>query len=84
MDAIDFALTILTLRSRFAFSVTSWGRTEAHNKAVGGHANSRHLTFEAADVVLDDPTQLSDCISVAQRLGLKVANEPHCLHLQTP
>jgi len=84
MDAVEFAAVVLTLRTRFPFSVTSWGRTEARNKAVGGHPNSRHLTFEAVDVVLDDPKQKTECIAVAQRLGLKIADESNCLHLQTP
>lgn len=30
--------------------VTSWFRTAEHNAAVGGHANSKHLTGEAIDV----------------------------------
>lgn len=84
MDAVSFATLVLTLRTRFPFSITSWGRTEKHNKDVGGHVNSRHLTFEAVDTVLDDPKQKAEMIAVAQRLGLKTVDESECLHLQSP
>ena len=55
-------------------SVTSWGRTVAHNAAVGGSATSRHLEWVAADVVYDDKhpsgLQLTVRQSLAEAMGL--------------
>lgn len=36
--------------------VTSGYRTPAHNQAVGGAQKSKHLTGEAADVIVEDMT----------------------------
>jgi len=51
---IKFIESILLLRCRWSFSVTSWGRTEKHNKAVGGVDGSYHLLWLGLDVELDE------------------------------
>jgi len=84
MHPREFAERILTLRLRFAFSVTSWGRTPAHNQAVGGQPNSRHLTWRGVDVLLDDPGQREEFFKCAVELGLKALDERDHIHIQTP
>jgi len=84
MDALRFASIILTLATRYQFSVTSWGRSVERNASTGGHVNSRHLSWEAVDVVLDKDKDRESFISSAQRLSLKVVEEKECIHLQTP
>lgn len=53
---IDTTLTsvLQMVRNRFkaAVTITSGYRTKAHNASVGGAANSRHLTGEAADITV--------------------------------
>jgi len=83
-SVIDFVQAVLTLRLRFEFSVTSWGRTDKHNLVVGGKVGSRHLTWQAVDIRLDNGTDKATFRSAAERLGLKVVDEPDHLHLQTP
>ncbi len=51
----DLAQALETVRSQLGgrgIIITSGYRTRAHNKAVGGVANSRHLIGQAADLVV--------------------------------
>lgn len=66
-------------------SVTSWGRTVAHNAAVGGVTYSAHQFWLACDVVYDRPAALSDVArrEMAKRLGLNLIVEGDHHHLQT-
>lgn len=84
MNAVDFAHNLITLGLRFRISVTSWGRTTARNKAVGGAGTSRHLDWCGADVVLDihDAAQKQQLTVAAAKLGLKVIDEKDHIHLQ--
>lgn len=82
MDAAKFAATIITLKTRFRFSVTSWFRTDSRNSAVGGQPNSTHLYGLGIDVILDDLSDLVDFRTAAARFDLSVLDERDHLHLQ--
>lgn len=63
-------------------SVTSWGRTGKHNAAVGGHPQSLHLVFLAADVVYDAPIDEAAARILASRFSLRLVREGDHDHLQ--
>lgn len=62
-------------------SGTSAGRTEKHNKDVGGVPYSAHRFWLAQDLVYDGPAPPDGDI-IAQRLGLKLIREGDHDHLQ--
>ena len=76
-----FATAVRTLCQTYGGSVTSWGRTIAHNAAVGGVKGSAHTWWVGADVVWDSiPTP-----SMAQEAftaGLRVIHERDHDHFQ--
>jgi hypothetical protein len=82
MDAISFVMKILTLRTRWEFSVTSWGRTVKHNADVGGVPGSDHLLWLGLDVIMEPPgknfTFEKDCI----KLGLTALDEKSHYHIR--
>jgi Peptidase M15 len=80
----EFADTVFVLSTDFKFSITSWGRTVDHNKAVGGVANSRHVEFLAVDCVLDDPTQKDAFMEAAVKAELQALDDKDHVHLQWP
>lgn len=84
MDVIDFALALVEYRKQLPCSVTSWGRDPAHNHAVGGAANSKHLHDLAADVVYPADVAITHRIDTARRLGLILRAEPDHDHLEAP
>lgn len=51
----EFVSRLDKLREKYGkpMKVSSGYRCPAHNKAVGGSPNSRHMTGEAADILLD-------------------------------
>ena len=51
---IKLVQSLLLLRIKYPISITSWGRTPVHNKAVGGVDDSDHLIWLGIDVVLDE------------------------------
>jgi Peptidase M15 len=63
-------------------SVTSYGRTPARNRAVGGVATSYHLTFQAADVVYDRAPAAAERQQIARHLGLRLVLESDHDHLE--
>ena len=80
-----FAATVLDLRRRWAFSVSSWGRTVKHNasETVKGHPKSKHLWWLGLDVVLDDPGEVELFMEDARRSGLYPTDEGDHVHLQS-
>lgn len=83
MTPLEFHSALMAFAYRTRASVTSYGRTESRNAAVGGVNNSYHLLWMAADVVYDNPAPPPE---VRQRtgtqLGLKVVLEGDHDHLQ--
>jgi hypothetical protein len=70
--ARDHAFNMERLRHKLGdvpIPVTSWYRSPAHNRAVGGAANSRHLYADACDI------PLSFCQKVGRFRFDKIANE---------
>lgn len=82
MTETEFADVIRTLCQRFGGSVTSWGRTAAHNTAVGGVRGSAHTWFLGADVVWDIPPEASILKLDARELGLWSLWEGDHTHFQ--
>ncbi|MCH8134709.1 MAG: hypothetical protein IIB77_01875 [Proteobacteria bacterium] len=83
-SALNFVSMILTLALRHQFSISSWGRTVAHNRAVEGHENSRHLLWQAVDCTLDDMGGYDAFYADAIRMGLVVVREGDHVHVQMP
>lgn len=83
MDALDFARTMILICPRFGASVKEWGRSPIRNRNAGGPNDSRHLAWEACDVVLDDPKDKQSFMKECLRFGLKVIDEEEHLHVQT-
>jgi hypothetical protein len=82
MTSQEFASLVLALKDKFAFSVTSWGRTESHNRAVGGVATSPHLRWMAVDVVVDPGVDRGHFIETVRQLGATPIDEQTHIHIQ--
>jgi len=83
MDAIAFTFAVLTLKAKWNFSVTSWGRTTKHNEDVGGVPDSYHLLWMAIDIIFDTPLKKNLQFEKDARLaGLLAIFEGDCYHLQ--
>ncbi len=66
-------------------SVTSWGRTPTHNRAVGGVPDSKHIHFLAVDVVHDHPIPPAETRQqIADMVGLRLIIESDHDHLEDP
>jgi uncharacterized protein YcbK (DUF882 family) len=82
-DAVGrFCARLWMLLDEYPGSVTSWLRSPAHHKAVGGLTNSLHLEGLAADIVLDNKTTMSAAAVYARSLGLYALNEGTHLHVE--
>lgn len=82
MTPAEFGDALRTYCETLGGSVTSWGRTVAHNAAVGGDPRSLHLAWRAADVVYDTRPPIERAQDVASMLGLKVYREGDHDHLR--
>lgn len=82
MMVIDFAPAIYRYAKSTGASITSWGRTAARNKKVGGVVNSYHLRFLACDVVYDKKPTLAIAKAAAAAQGLLLVRESDHDHLQ--
>ena len=82
MDILKFCALVITLRSKWQFSVTSWGRTVKHNIEVGGVDGSNHLMWVGMDVILEPMEKNLDFEKDAGRIGLTALFEKDHYHLQ--
>ncbi len=83
MDMLEFVKRVRIIRARFpGMSVTSWGRSVAHNAAVGGVSLSKHLDWCAVDVVWDVVPPLEELEEVCVLAGLRVIREQSHDHLE--
>lgn len=85
MTPIEFIERVMWYCHATGGSVTSWGRTAARNAAVGGHPQSKHLTWTAADVGWVDgevPPTGVDRQAFAARFGIQLVIEGDHDHLQ--
>jgi hypothetical protein len=82
MDFCIFSLHIFTLLYKHHGSITSWGRTEKHNKDVGGVPNSYHMLWMGCDVVLDVNEPNAGFISDCELMGIRAIWEVSHYHLQ--
>ncbi len=78
----DFFAKLRAYCDHFAASVTSYGRTPAHNRAVGGVTNSPHLAWLAADLVYDTRPDELDATDFATLIGIRLIREQSHDHLQ--
>lgn len=62
--------------------MTSWGRTEARNKSVGGVPGSYHLNWLGLDLVLDEQRKNIDFEKDCVIFGLFAIFEIDHYHLQ--
>jgi len=78
----DFVVRLIYLLGVHPGRVTSWLRSVAANKAVGGVVQSHHLDGCGADLILDDTNRNTAAISTARALGLTAIDEGDHLHVE--
>lgn len=81
MTRAEFCEALALYCTAVSASVTSYGRTEKHNRAVGGVPTSLHLRWLAADVVYDEPVARERADQAAAFFGLQVLREGDHDHL---
>jgi hypothetical protein len=82
MTVAEFADRAHLLGLLLGASVTSWGRTEVRNAAVGGVALSAHRAWLAVDLVYDVAPPEATRRELARRLGLRLLPEADHDHVQ--
>lgn len=82
MTVGSFCTTVFCLCKLYGGSVTSWARSAAHNKAVKGVANSKHLDGLALDVVLDDAVNQTPFIEACRALKLRAFWDKDHIHIE--
>ncbi len=82
MSTVEFLDALRAYCAALGASVTSYGRTTAHNVTVGGVKYSAHRAWLAADVVYDVIPPELDRQQLARRLGLLLVVEGDHDHLQ--
>jgi len=82
MMPLDLIEGVVFLCCKHRGSVSSWGRTPGHNKAVGGVENSLHQIWLGCDVVLDVNQKNVVFEADARELGLSALWEKDHYHLQ--
>ena len=82
MDILKFAALVITLRTKWVFSVSSWGRTVGRNKILGGVPGSNHLLWLGLDAILEPMVKNLDFEADAAKIGLQAIFEKDHYHLQ--
>lgn len=82
MDFVSFLIGVIFLCYKHRASVSSWGRTEKHNKDVGGVEDSYHLIWCGCDVVLDLNAANPSFERDARKMGFNPIWEKDHYHLQ--
>lgn len=82
MTPLEFHSALMVYCYVFKASVTSYGRTDWHNSAVGGIDDSYHRVWLAADVVYDGKPGNGEKQRTANQLGLEVIFESDHDHLE--
>ncbi len=82
MTRAEFADAVLMVAAALGGSVTSWIRSEARNKAVGGVPLSAHRFGLGADLVYDRPVPEGEARELARRAGLRLIREADHDHVQ--
>ncbi len=82
MEITVFISNVITLRTKYQFSVSSWGRTVQHNKDVGGEVGSDHLLWLGLDVLLEPMVKNLDFEKDCSILGLIALFEKDHYHLR--
>lgn len=82
MGVGEFAERISLIGMTCEGSVTSWGRSEKHNRAVGGKPLSGHRLFLGVDMVFDTPAGKVRAAELAKKLGLTATDEGDHTHLE--
>lgn len=82
MTVATFAEALYHYCRATAASITSAGRTEQHNRTVGGASRSAHLAHLAADVIYDEIIPVGERRRLATSLNLLLIAEDDHDHLQ--
>lgn len=83
MTVGHFCTVVYSLCKVYNGSVTSWVRSIAHNKAVGGVANTKHLDGLALDVVLDDAANQTPFIAACRAVKLRAFWDKDHVHVES-
>jgi len=79
----QFAESVADVGQRYGGNITSWGRTDAHSKSVGGFAGDPHTWWVGADMIYDAGwPPMVELSMYAKARGLKVIRETHHDHYQ--
>ena len=84
LEVLKFVQKLLPILDKFLGSITSWKRSPAHNKAVGGVADSWHLQGLAMDVVFDNRGDYKEFAKACGDAGLHAWIESDHVHVQAP
>ncbi len=78
----DFVHAVMCLAIKYQGSVSSWGRTPAHNAAVGGHPQSWHMLWLGLDMIFEPMVKNEALERDADLLGLQAIFEGDHYHLE--
>jgi len=81
MTVLEFVEKAQIFCTQLNGSITSWYRTEEHNRKVGGAKRSAHLKWLAVDIIYDVPFKRVYRQEIANSLGLKIIDEGDHDHL---
>jgi len=82
VNPFDFGQRVMALLTKYPGRVSSWGRSQKGNTAVGGVSGSIHMLWLGMDVVLDEMKKNLEFEKDVDRLGLVAIYEGDHYHLQ--